>query len=144
MRRFRLHRIRDESGISGTGTVAEGVAFTDGTVALRWLTATASTAVYASMADVAIIHGHGGATRIVYVDNDRAPTQIQETAGGTNGSARLAQAERVVEAARAWRTLHGSKHEPCRPERCGQLTCALTRAVDALDGAAGEEEANRG
>jgi hypothetical protein len=75
MRRFRLHRIRDESGISGTGTVAEGVAFTDGTVALRWLTATASTAVYASMADVAIIHGHGGATRIVYVDNDRAPNQ---------------------------------------------------------------------
>jgi hypothetical protein len=27
------------------------------------------------MADVAIIHGHGGATRIVYVDNDRAPNQ---------------------------------------------------------------------
>ena len=48
-------------------------------------------------------------------------------------AARLAQAERVVEAARAWRPLHGSQHEQCRPERCGQLTCALTRAVDALD-----------
>lgn len=79
MRRFRLHRIRDESGVSGTGIVAEGVAFTDGTVALRWLTATASTAVYASMADVAIIHGHGGATRILWLDDQHSPLKTGES-----------------------------------------------------------------
>src|SRR4051794_16547249 len=35
--RFELHRDQDISGVSGVGVVAEGVAFTDGTVALRWL-----------------------------------------------------------------------------------------------------------
>jgi outer membrane murein-binding lipoprotein Lpp len=58
-------------------------------------------------------------------------------------AARLAQAERVVEAARAWRPIHGSKHDPCDPGRCGQRTCALTRAVDALDGTAGPGEEHR-
>lgn len=32
MRRFELHREEDVSGVSGTGVVAEGVAFSDGRV----------------------------------------------------------------------------------------------------------------
>lgn len=59
---FRLIRKADVSGTSGTGHVADGVQFPDGTCVLRWRTAKASTAVYASHADVMAIHGHDGAT----------------------------------------------------------------------------------
>jgi hypothetical protein len=68
MRRFELHRDEDETGVSGTGVVAEGVEFFDGTAALRWRTTYASTAVYASTADLEAIHGHQGRTRIEWVD----------------------------------------------------------------------------
>lgn len=71
-RRFELHRDYDESGVSGVGMVAEGVSFADGTAALRWTSAYRSTAVYASMADLEKIHGHNGATRVVWVDHDEA------------------------------------------------------------------------
>lgn len=66
--RFELHRKVDETGISGIGVVAEGVVFNDGTVALRWLTEHCSTALYACMTDVEIIHGHNGKTLVVWVD----------------------------------------------------------------------------
>jgi len=72
MRRFVLQREEDESGVSGVGLVAEGVCFTDGTAALRWRTTFSSTAVYASMDDLLSIHGHGGKTRVVWVDDDGA------------------------------------------------------------------------
>lgn len=68
MRRFRLRRDVDETGVSGVGVVAEGVEFTDGRVALRWLTDTTSTGVYDSVGDVCSIHGHGGRTEVVWVD----------------------------------------------------------------------------
>lgn len=61
-RTFYLYRSTDDTGVSGTGMVAEGAEFSDGTCVLRWLTETSSTAVYASMADLVAIHGHSGAT----------------------------------------------------------------------------------
>lgn len=67
MRPFILVRIADDSGVSGTGTVAEGCEWADGTVAMRWLTRTASTAVYDSIAHVEHIHGHGGKTRVLFI-----------------------------------------------------------------------------
>ena len=66
--RFYLDRLIDESGVSGTGMVAEGVEFTDGVVVLRWLTAGKSTCVYDSLDVVESIHGHNGATLIRWVD----------------------------------------------------------------------------
>jgi hypothetical protein len=66
LRGFTLQRNEDETGVSGTGVVAEGVEFSDGTCALRWRTATASTAVYDSLADLVVIHGHGGKTLVVF------------------------------------------------------------------------------
>lgn len=36
----------------------EGVVFSDGTVAIRWLTAERSTAVWSSMSSMLAIHGH--------------------------------------------------------------------------------------
>jgi hypothetical protein len=62
---FHLIRDTDETGISGTGVVAEGVVFSDGTCAMRWRTEVASTAVYASLEDLEYIHGHEGKTRVV-------------------------------------------------------------------------------
>jgi hypothetical protein len=67
MRIFRLNRIEDESGVSGTGVVAEGVEFWDGTCSLRWGSDTRSTAIYDSIADVETIHGHDGKTKIEIV-----------------------------------------------------------------------------
>lgn len=67
-RRFHLARHEDETGTSGTGVVVEGIEFSDGTIALRWLTDTTSTAVYASIDDVVTIHGHGGKTTVTWLD----------------------------------------------------------------------------
>lgn len=66
MMTFTLVRKTDVSGVSGTGIVAEGVVFQDGTCAMRWLTATPSTAIYASIEDLEKIHGHDGATVVQF------------------------------------------------------------------------------
>jgi hypothetical protein len=66
MKTFELIRIEDASGVSGTGSVAEGVEFTDGTVALRWRGDLACTGVYDSVEHVIKIHGHEGKTIVVY------------------------------------------------------------------------------
>lgn len=65
---FALRRVKDATGVSGTGHVADGVLFPDGTVAVRWRTLTASTSVYDSLAAVERIHGHGGDTVIDFFD----------------------------------------------------------------------------
>ena len=67
MKRFRLRRIEDATGVSGVGYVAEGVQFTDGTVAMRWLTEYRSTAIYDSIFDIEKIHGHDGGTQVVWL-----------------------------------------------------------------------------
>jgi len=66
VRVFRLVRSEDVSGVSGTGTVADGAVFPDGVAVLRWRTARGSTAVYDSVKDVERIHGHDGKTRLVW------------------------------------------------------------------------------
>ena len=68
MKRFLLVRTEDVSGISGTGTVAEGILFSDGRAVLRWVTRLRSVAVYDSMEDVEAIHGHDGRTTVQWVD----------------------------------------------------------------------------
>lgn len=56
MRRFQLVREVDASGVSGTGVVAEGIEFSDGVVALRWLVPEGNP-------------GHGNPTSVVFHDN---------------------------------------------------------------------------
>ena len=68
MRRFVLHREQDASGVSGTGVVAEGVVFSNGFVALTWLTHLTSHAFYHSIDVMEAIHGHGGKTKVVFID----------------------------------------------------------------------------
>lgn len=62
---FTLHRSEDVTGVSGTGTVAEGVEFTDGTVVLRWIVGEhRATVVWPNIAAVKAIHGHDGKTEV--------------------------------------------------------------------------------
>jgi len=63
---FTLQRDTDVSGVSGTGQVAEGVQFSDGICVIRWYGVHQSTVVWPSIESVEAIHGHGGATRIVW------------------------------------------------------------------------------
>ncbi len=70
MRRFYLQRSEDESGVSGTGRVAEGVVFVSGQVCMSWLTDTPSIGIYDDIEDVEIIHGHGGKTTVQWVDEN--------------------------------------------------------------------------
>ncbi|MFD4596778.1 hypothetical protein ACFWPQ_01970 [Streptomyces sp. NPDC058464] len=67
-RRFYLHHDVDITGASGTGRVADGVLWTDGTATLRWLGGKASTVHWDRIEDAEAIHGHGGHTRIVWLD----------------------------------------------------------------------------
>lgn len=67
-RRFHLVRDEDVSGTSGTGIVAEGILFSTGKAVINWTTKYMSVAVYDSIAELEIIHGHQGKTRIEMVD----------------------------------------------------------------------------
>jgi hypothetical protein len=66
VRTFHLERHEDLTGISGTGIVAEGVEFSNGWCAMTWLNSWSSVAFYPSMNVLAAIHGHNGATKIVF------------------------------------------------------------------------------
>lgn len=87
-RRFVLQRDVDVSGVSGTGVVAEGVQFSDDTAVVRWIAGDhRSTVVWADVASLEAIHGHGGATRIVWLDDEndqgrlRGRVQLVRTPG---------------------------------------------------------------
>lgn len=70
-RRFVLNRRIDVTGVSGTGPVADGVEFPDGRVAMRWRPGAigkTSTATYDDIDTVNAIHGHDGATQVVWID----------------------------------------------------------------------------
>jgi hypothetical protein len=70
-RRFQLKRLEDESEVSGTGFVAEGVQFSDGTCVIKWKTTTSSIGIYHSDVEMIHIHGHGGKTVIEWIDELR-------------------------------------------------------------------------
>ena len=79
--RFYLRRDADITGISGTGIVAEGVQFSNGWVALTWLTEHTSVVFYPSIADVYHIHGHDGSTAVVWVDDPPEGTPVPSWVG---------------------------------------------------------------
>ncbi|MFC0627471.1 hypothetical protein [Kribbella deserti] len=68
-RTFVLDRHHDVSGVSGTGVVAEGVVFSDGSAALRWPGRYATTTTFEDGIEaIQAIHGHSGATEVRYLD----------------------------------------------------------------------------
>jgi hypothetical protein len=81
---FRVVRDQDISGISGTGVVAEGVQFSDGWVVTHWLDQAPmwepKTDVWhhKGTGPITKIHGHGGATRIVWTaDQEAADAELR-------------------------------------------------------------------
>jgi len=70
LRRFHFQRDEDESGVSGTGRVAEGVQFSDGWCVVHWLSPMHSTNICVNIEAVKQIHGHGGKTKIIFDDAD--------------------------------------------------------------------------
>lgn len=85
MRRFLLQRIEDESGVSGSGFVAEGIQFTNGLCSLTWRYVNgsgvaigdwSSVAVYSSLDKLNQIHGHGGKTLIRFIDEVDPPHEL--------------------------------------------------------------------
>lgn len=81
---FELVRHRDLSGVSGTGDVAEGCLFTDGSVALRWRGDHPATAVWPDLESVLAVHGHQGATEVRWISTD-VPIDLWPAEGGNRG-----------------------------------------------------------
>ena len=100
---FRLVRDHDVSGISGEGVVAEGVQFSDGWVVTHWLDQPPmnepKTDVWHHKGTHPItkIHGHAGATRIVWADDATKGRTILASAVG-----------RAYALADRWQAAHGS------------------------------------
>jgi hypothetical protein len=80
MRRFHVQRDQDVTGVSGTGVVADGVQFPDGTTVVRWRElpqnsdnyqrgVRATTVVFPDAHAVEALHGHNGATHLEWLDD---------------------------------------------------------------------------
>ncbi len=63
---FEMWRDSDETGMSGTGHVADGVEMPDGRCIMWWLVPPWTATFYGSMADLVRLHGH----------RDRQPVRI--------------------------------------------------------------------
>lgn len=113
LRRFVLRRYTDPTGISGAGDIAQGALFPptsyeagrgagpeDGTVALRWLTEWPTSVVFhdRGLASVRAVHGHAGATRIVFLD---PPSPAQGTYGYGDYQGAMADLGALVDLCRA-------------------------------------------
>lgn len=73
-KRFVLQRDRDDTGMSGTGIVAEGAVLSDGRAVVRWLGANSSIVLWDNLTELLNVHGHNGHTRLRWLDTHR-PTQ---------------------------------------------------------------------
>lgn len=71
-------RHEDESGVSGTGIVAEWIEYSDGEVVVHWLSHTPSTNHYRNYKQVEAIHGHGGKTEMVTLWEQPKPEEVTE------------------------------------------------------------------
>jgi len=65
MKKFYLLRHQDVNGYSGTGVVAEGAIFDDGTGAFTWLTPMKTVTTFWKLKDIMHMHGHDGKTEVV-------------------------------------------------------------------------------
>lgn len=71
-RLFHLQRDVDVTGASGTGHVADGVLWPDGTVTVKWRGEYASEVSWPKGIEaVEHVHGHDGRTRIIWHDGGK-------------------------------------------------------------------------
>jgi hypothetical protein len=78
MRRFRLYRKEDVTGVSGTGYVAEGCLFSNGKVAVTWRGKYPTVTAHDSLESVEAIHLHAGLTVLEWLDE---PAEAQQDLG---------------------------------------------------------------
>lgn len=64
---FYLHRDHDIDGLHGTGRVAEGTVWTDGTVSVHWLGSKPSWQQWRTVADAVAVQGPTN-TRVEWLD----------------------------------------------------------------------------
>lgn len=71
-RRFYMNRLRDETGVSRTGRVLEGVLWQNGWVTVQWRPPHSSMGVYSSFEEFKLIHYdcHPSANEIVWIDRE--------------------------------------------------------------------------
>lgn len=79
LRRFQFVRDEDESGVSGTGIVAVGCEFPSGYVEIEWLNSendrvqtemNGRSSYPGGIDDAREVHGHGGKTRVEWIDGE--------------------------------------------------------------------------
>lgn len=82
MRRFQVVRDYDPTGMSGTGVVADGCQWSmDGTTVVRWRElpedsenykrgVRSTTVIFPNVEAVEALHGHNGATRLYWLDEE--------------------------------------------------------------------------
>ncbi|MFF3190523.1 hypothetical protein [Streptomyces misionensis] len=125
-RRFVLRRHKDISGISGVGDVADGVLWPDGTASIRWRGEHPSVVFWdRGRVSVEMIHGHQGATEIVWLDEDDEQPATPTVAGAS------LKLRRVLE--------HSLRRPvPC-PEcsRTAPCSCGIERTEPRLDAVLG-------
>ena len=73
---FKLIRQKDVSGVSGTGTVAEGVVFQNGKTILCWTRVPHSVTVFNSLDEMLMVHGHAGNTQLHW---DNCEVKVRST-----------------------------------------------------------------
>ncbi|WP_185446901.1 hypothetical protein [Kribbella qitaiheensis] len=84
-RLFQLVRHTDVTGVRGTGTLAEGVEWSDGAVTVRWRGRWPATSAWDGGVDALLaVHGHNGRTQIHWL-----PTAQPQTTPQQPGSRRL-------------------------------------------------------
>jgi hypothetical protein len=140
-RRFYLDRDTDVTGASGTGRVADGVLWPDGTVTIRWRGEHQSTVNWDNLESAERVHGHGGATRIVWLDldEDKRVAELEQLRAEV---ARLRHGEntqeKVVEGVRpsagGWLAVWNRLSGPLRLEQIGRLLDAGDAARACVEG----------
>lgn len=79
---FRLQRLVDVSGVSGTGHIADGVRWPDGTATVRWRSDHPSTTNWdRGMESVEHINGHSGSTHVVWDNPLLTPPDLRQVEG---------------------------------------------------------------
>jgi len=70
-------REEDESGVSGTGIVADIIEYPDGWCVAHWRSNMPSTNVYPNVKALSAVHGHGGKTKVVWIAEIDAPKDAE-------------------------------------------------------------------
>ncbi len=123
MKLFHFYRNNDETGVSGTGPVVEGVQFTNGWCALRWISNKSSLCFYQSLEEVKAIHSHGGKTEIIVHDFEPVKKRTTEVSND-----RMEMLMRIIE--ESSHAINLSEEKDCKPE---QITQAINQVRKTLE-----------